>query len=130
MEVRPAQEDELAPAMTAFDAGGLAVAAGDARRAIGAGRLLVAAEEGRLLGALLLEPRDDGAEIDAVAVLPGRRGQGIGTALVRAAADHHGRLVAEFDPRVRPFWASLGFEIGPADDPDRLLGVHEPPAES
>ena len=125
MEVRAAAEGELAAAMTAFDAGGLAVDAGDARRAIRAGGLLVAVQEGRVLGTLLLEPRAAGAEIDAVAVLPGRRGQGIGTALVRAAAERHGRLVAAFDPRVRPFWAALGFEIGPAEEPGRLVGVLE-----
>ena len=68
---------------------------------------LVAAVEGRLLGALVL----DGEEIVAVAVRPGRRGQGVGTALVEAAAARRERLTADFDPEVRPFYESLGFKI-------------------
>ena len=71
------------------------------------GTTLVAAVEGRLLGALVL----DGEEIVAVAVRPGRRGQRIGTALVEAAADRRERLTAGFDPGMRPFYESLGFEI-------------------
>ena len=71
------------------------------------GTTLVAAVEGRLLGALVL----DGEEIVAVAVRPGRRGQGVGTALVEAAADRRERLTAGFDPGVRPFYESLDFEI-------------------
>ena len=111
--------------MTAFDAGGLSVRVRDARSAIDGGRLLVATAGGRVIGGLLLEPTERGAAIEAVAVLPGRRGRGIGTALIRAAADRHGRLVAGFDARVRPFWASLGFEIQAADAPGRFVGVLE-----
>ncbi|MDZ7701004.1 MAG: GNAT family N-acetyltransferase [Halobacteriales archaeon] len=124
MEVRPATDGELPAAMTAFDGGGLAVAAERVRAGIGDGRVLAAVEADRLLGALLLEPHTapDTAEIEAVAVRPGRRGQGIGTALVAAAAERHERLVAGFDPRVEPFWASLGFEIEPGDGADRLIG--------
>jgi GNAT superfamily N-acetyltransferase len=71
------------------------------------GTTLVAAVEGRILGALVL----DGEEIVAVAVRPGRRGQGIGTALVEAAAARRERLTAGFDSGIRPFYESLGFEI-------------------
>lgn len=75
-------------------------------------------EGDRVLGALVL----DGREILAVAVRRRRRGQGIGTALVDAAGQGRDRLVADFDGRVRPFWASLGFEISPTED-GRYLGV-------
>jgi GNAT superfamily N-acetyltransferase len=71
------------------------------------GTILVAREDGRTLGALVL----DDAEIDAVAVRPGRRGQGVGSALVTAAAERRSELVAEFDPGIRPFYESLGFDI-------------------
>lgn len=71
------------------------------------GTVLVAREDGRILGALVL----DGSEIDAVAVRPGRRGSGIGSALIEAAADRRPELAAEFDPGVRPFYESLGFDI-------------------
>ncbi len=81
---------------------------------------LVADEEGRVLGTLVL----DGEEIVAVAVRRSRRGQGIGTALVETAATRRGRLVAEFRDRERPFYASLGFDIEPADEDGRLRGVY------
>ncbi|MCY4729494.1 GNAT family N-acetyltransferase [Natronomonas gomsonensis] len=69
--------------------------------------VLVAREDDRVLGALVL----NGTEIDAVAVRPGRRGSGIGSALVEAAADQRPELTAEFDLGVRPFYESLGFDI-------------------
>nr|WP_202932677.1 GNAT family N-acetyltransferase [Halorussus salinus] len=63
------------------------------------------------------------AHIDAVAVRRARRGQGIGSALVRAAAERHARLTAEFDPGVRPFYDALDFSIAPVEgDSDRLRG--------
>ena len=81
------------------------------------GTTLIAAVEGRLLGALVL----DGEEIVAVAVRPGRRGQGVGTALVEAAAARRERLTADFDLEVRPFYESLGFDVECADG--RCRGV-------
>ena len=71
------------------------------------GTVLVARDDGRILGALVL----DGTEIDAVAVRPGRRGQGVGSALVEAAAERRSELTAEFDPGVRPFYESVEFDI-------------------
>ncbi len=84
------------------------------------GVLVAFADEGAptVLGALVL----DGDRIAAVAVRPGRRGQGIGTALVEAAADRRDRLVADFHPGVEPFWRSLGFEIDRRSD-GRRRGV-------
>lgn len=82
---------------------------------------LVAVAENRVLGALAL----DGNEIVAVAVRPGRRGQGVGTALVEAAAECRPRLVARFDDRVHAFYEALGFEIEPATQSDRYCGVRE-----
>jgi GNAT superfamily N-acetyltransferase len=70
------------------------------------------------LGALVL----DGERVAAVAVRRGRRGQGIGTALVAAAAERRERLVADCDPAVAPFWRSLGFEIERRSD-GRRRGV-------
>lgn len=76
-------------------------------------------EEGRVLGALILE----GEEITAVAVRRRRRDQGIGTALVEAASRRRDRLVATFDPGVCPFWESLGFETSRLGESDRYRGV-------
>lgn len=111
--------------MTVLDAGLLATDAEEVATAIDAGRVLVAADEGSITGALLLDDRvpTDGARIEAVAVRPGRRGQGIGTALVEAAAERYGRLAAEFDAGVRPFWASLGFDVQRSTVPGRYVGL-------
>jgi GNAT superfamily N-acetyltransferase len=119
MEISEATAETLPSVMTVFDGAMLATDVAAVRAAIDRGELLVATAEGRVLGACLLA----GEVIEAVAVRRARRDQGIGRALVEAAADRRERLVAEFDPRVRPFWASLGFEIEPADDPERYRGV-------
>jgi len=78
--------------------------------------------DGTVLGALVL----DGDRIDAVAVRRNRRGQGIGTALVEAAAARRERLVAEFDAGVRPFYECLGFAVESRTKTDRFRGVRPP----
>lgn len=118
MHVREAREADLPVLLNVLDAGLLQVTPEQVRQ----GTALVAVEEGRVLGALVL----DGEEVVAVAVRPSRRGQGIGRGLVAAAAERRPRLVAEFDPRVRPFYESLGFAIQNAGEEDRLLGVLDP----
>lgn len=68
----------------------------------------------------------DAMHVDAVAVRRARRDRGVGSALVREAAARPPRLTAEFDPAVRPFYESLGFEVAPvAGADDRLRGVFE-----
>jgi GNAT superfamily N-acetyltransferase len=81
----------------------VAIAAGDRRPAAG----------GAVLGALVL----DGRTVEALAVRPRRRGQGIGSALVRAARDRvDGSVNAVFDARLRLFYEQLGFTIEPAGE--------------
>jgi GNAT superfamily N-acetyltransferase len=87
------------------------------------GDVLVAVDDGRILGAGVLEP-DGGAHVRAIAVRPRRRGQGIGRAMLEAAAKRHGRLTADFGERVAGFYESLGFEIEP--DGERYVGSWEP----
>jgi GNAT superfamily N-acetyltransferase len=71
----------------------------------------------RVLGACTLDVqgdgggRDDTAHIDAIAVRRRRRDQGVGSALVQAAAERWPRLTAEFDADHRPFYESLGFDV-------------------
>jgi len=50
------------------------------------------------------------------------RDQGIGTALVTAAAGRRDELFAEFDPGVAPFWEAVGFETEPAGESGRRRG--------
>ena len=129
--VRPASVAELPDVLNVLDGAALETDTGRLRGAIDGEALLVAVADGdRILGALVL----DGAEITAVAVRRRRRDQGIGTALVEAAATRRTRLVAEFDARVRAFWERVGFEIRPLDvvrpadavrGRSRLRGVRE-----
>ena len=103
VRVREAAPGEATTARSVLDGAMLEVDPETFERSL----LLVAVAGGRVLGALVL----DGAEIAAVAVRPGRRGQGIGTALVEAAAARRPAVTAGFDPSVRPFYESLGFEV-------------------
>jgi len=121
--IRAARVDELPDVLNVIDGAALETDTGRLRGAIDRGAVLVAVADGeRVLGALVL----DGERVTAVAVRPRRRGQGIGTALVEAAASRRDRLVAEFDPRVRPFWEALGFAIRPADGPSTVDGGFGP----
>ena len=103
--VGPAREGERATALSIVDMAGLQVD----REAVMAGErdVLVAVTDGRVLGALVL----DDERVEAVAVRPGRQGQGIGSALVAAAAARRERLVAEFDANVAEFYEKMGFDI-------------------
>lgn len=117
--VREATAGDLPDVRNVVDGAALRVGVDDLRESIARGDVLVAVTEGRVLGAVVL----DGDRVAAVAVRRGRRDQGIGTTLVEAATERRGRLVTAFDARVRPFWESLGADIGPAGEPERYRGV-------
>ncbi|ELZ75990.1 GNAT family N-acetyltransferase [Haloferax larsenii] len=121
--VREGTPDELVAVMRILDAGLLEATAEEIRETLAAGDCLVADDSGRVVGALVL----DGDYVDSVAVSPSRRGRGIGTTLVRDALARRGRLVADFDERVRPFYESLGFDID--EGGDQLRGVRDESSE-
>lgn len=112
MNVREARPEERLTVRSIFD-----VAMLDVPNLL-ACELLVAAEDGRVLGAAAVEAEAIGApgEVHAIAVRPRRRGQGIGTALVHEAETRWDPVVAEFDERVRPFYERLEFSIEPVGD--------------
>lgn len=123
MRVREARPGEHAAAMAVLDAAMLDTGAASVRERIPRDVLVAVAGDdartSRVLGALVLA----GDEVEAVAVRPGRRGQGIGTALVEAAARRRDRLTAEFHADLRPFYEKLGFAVEPvADEEGRLRG--------
>nr|WP_224270725.1 GNAT family N-acetyltransferase [Haloprofundus salinisoli] len=93
--------------MRVLDGAVLELDAESVRRRLGTDSVLVAERSGHVVGALV---RDDD-HVDAVAVRRQHRAAGVGTALVRDALSRTGHLTAEFDPRVREFYESLGFEI-------------------
>lgn len=144
VEVRAATADDSLGVCRVLDAAMLEVRE-DLSARIAAGDVLIAENaensnrDAPVLGALVLVPYDraavagdqhekhtDAVHIDAVAVRRARRGRGVGSALVQAAAERTPRLTAEFDPSVRPFYESLGFEIeAVTGDGDRLRGIYE-----
>ena len=122
MRVREATPEERAAVLNVLD--GAMLATERVRDRIEAGDVLVALSENgeRVLGALVL----DSNHIEAIAVRRRRRGQGIGTTLVEAAAERRERLIAEFDADVCPFYEQLGFSIEPAEPDRRFRGEYHP----
>ena len=134
MRVRLATPDDHLTVLRIVNGAMLEIDAGAVEQAIDAGNVLVAAAENRVLGTAVLEPKgaseptETSAHIDAIAVRRARRGQGIGRELVEFAAERFGTLTAECDPRVRPFYESLGFDIEERvaeDGRERLRGSFE-----
>ena len=119
MDVHAARSADLAAVMNVLDGAALAVEAATVRERIADGEVLVATDESRVLGALVL----DESHVEAVAVRRSRRGQGVGTELVAsAAAGTDGPLTAAFDAQVKPFYESLDFAIEPAEETGRFRG--------
>ncbi|WP_254425848.1 GNAT family N-acetyltransferase [Haloprofundus sp. MHR1] len=105
--IRVADGDELVDVMRVLDGAVLELDAETVEAGLGTDSVLVAERGGHVVGALV---RDDD-HVEAVAVRRQHRAEGIGGALVRDALSRTGHLTAEFDPRVREFYESLGFEI-------------------
>lgn len=122
MSVRSATADDLLPVMRLLDGAHLEADIDAIRSRVGSGDVLLYANDGPPAGVVVL----DGGTVEAVAVRRGRRDQGIGRTLVEAARERRGRLTAEFDGRVRPFYASLGFDIHELEGTaDRYRGVFD-----
>lgn len=130
MQVHPAIPEQHAELLSILDAAALQTDSEQTREAIEQGEVFVAVPERQsdsltrsgsppVLGTLVL----DESKITAIAVRPGRRGQGIGRALVAHAQQSRTQIVAEFDPSVRPFWSAVGFELSEQSETDRLSGV-------
>lgn len=105
--VREADSEAFLAVVRLLEGALLEIALEEVRGAIESNDVLVAVEDDAVRGALLL----DDSHVEAIAVRRTHRGKGIGSALVRAAADREGELTAEFDPGVREFYEALGFEI-------------------
>jgi sulfur carrier protein ThiS len=127
VRVRVADAADLLDVMRTLDGAMLAVDADAVRDRIDSGAVLVATMDDRPVGALVR----DGDRVTAVATRRRHRDRGVGSALIAAALETRGRLVAAFDPDVRPFYASLGFDIeAVAGEDGRLRGtLREPPRD-
>ena len=120
IEIRHGRESDLLDALRILEGAMLKIGASQIRKRTESGEMLVAEIDGRIVGALVR----DGEHVEAIAVRPRRRGQGIGSALVEAAEGRWTPLVAEFDSRVKPFYEALGFEVESLDD-GRFRGVRQ-----
>lgn len=111
MDVRDATADDLLGVLSVLDAAMLQTDKSTVERRIDAGTALVAVEDGRILGACVCVPRSRGAHVEAIAVRQRRRDQGIGSAMIDAATERWGRLTADFDPHLKPFYETFGFDL-------------------
>lgn len=111
MLVRAASTRDHLGVMQVVDGAMLELSAETVERRIESERVLVADDDNRIVGALVAAAREEGAHVEAVAVRTRRRGQGIGSALVEAAAERWTPLTVAFDERVEPFYAALDFDI-------------------
>lgn len=121
MDVREARPDELPAVLNVLDGAALETDYDRVRDRMAVGDVLVAVPDDdpeRVLGACVL----DGERIDAIAVRRQRRGQGIGTELVRRARRDRARLIAAFDAGAVPFYESLGFDVRRIAE-DRYAGL-------
>ncbi|MGB9986896.1 GNAT family N-acetyltransferase [Salarchaeum japonicum] len=121
VDVRPAVARDPLGVMRVLDGAMLDVDSETVERRIAADGVFVADDDRRIVGALLTVPRETGAHIEAIAVRRARRDSGIGSRLVAAAAERWRPLTADFRGNVRPFYASLGFEI--EEQGDRYRGT-------
>lgn len=126
IRIRPATSAELVGVRNVLDGAALCVERSLSDAIAEQAVFVAVSERETVLGAVVLA----GREITAIAVRPGRRGQGIGTGLVDAA--EHGiksgdaggnrrSLVAEFDAGVADFWKHVGFTCEEID-PGRFRG--------
>lgn len=140
ISIREGQPGEAAALLAILDAAALQTDLETLRHALRAGTVLVATRAGSdasdvVLGVVVAPHSEQTtsrgpvsnryAVITAIAVRPGVRGRGIGTALVEGLCETHDRLEAHFDPAVRPFWESLGFETTTLTAADRISGEYE-----
>ncbi|MFP4530671.1 MAG: GNAT family N-acetyltransferase [Halodesulfurarchaeum sp.] len=112
MIVEKARPADLAAVMNVFDGADPEVTKETVAEHIDRGEVLVArSKRGTVLASLVGRPRERDVRIEPIAVRPGRRGQGIGTLLLRDAAERWGRLTASFERELAPFYRQAGFEI-------------------
>lgn len=143
--IRRAEAKDFLAVMRVLDGANLESDASVVERRIDDGLVLVAADAGHVIGALVAVPlaefesddaveadeadaesadeasgessddAESGAHVEAVAVRLRRRGQGIGTALMRDAAERWRPLTADFYPGLSGFYEKLEFDIEKRD---------------
>lgn len=110
--VRPAENGEATAVIGLLDAALLAFDREAVRERIAGEAVRVAVHEETIRGAIVL----DGDHIEAIAVRPRYRRQGIGRALVGAVGADHPVLTATCDRDELGFYEALGFEVTEQSD--------------
>lgn len=117
MIVRRARTEDLPAVMNVLDGADLAVSPALVEEHLETDHVLVSeSESGTVVGALVAVPRPSGAHVEGIAVRPRRRGQGVGSALLEAAAARWDRVTADFEPRLGEFYRSNGFLVTSTGD--------------
>lgn len=135
MVVRCAAPDEFPEVMSILEGALLEVCGDSVRSAIQSELVLVYVECDRILGVVVSqtgpvmlggfeEEVDAEIHIEAIAVRPNRRNQGIGRELVEELLACYGSATVTFEENAKPFYQSLDVSILTTDD-DAYLGVLE-----
>jgi N-acetylglutamate synthase-like GNAT family acetyltransferase len=74
-------------------------------------RFLIAEDGGRIVGVAQIKPHSDGSrELASLAVIPDRRGEGIGSALIRTClAREQGPVYLMCQPELESYYSRFGF---------------------
>lgn len=135
MVVRYAAPGEFPEVMSILEAALLEVRGDSVRAAIQSESVLVYAECNRILGVVVSQTdpvrvgefdAEDNASIhiEAIAVRPNRRNQGIGRELIEELLACYGSATVTFEENAKPFYQSLDVSILTTDD-DAYFGVLE-----
>lgn len=117
MTIRTGRPEERPAIMNVLDGADLAVSPTRVEELLATDHVLVSeSESGTVIGALVAVPRSSGAHVEGIAVRPGRRGQGVGSALLEAAAARWDRVTADFEPGLGEFYRTNGFEVTSTGD--------------
>lgn len=126
-EIQAADSSHIRVVKALCDAGMLDISLQTIQTQTAADNVLIAVDADRIIGTCVLVPRegDLGAHIEALAVRRRRQGQGIGSALVRAASNRYETLTADFSPHLRDFYEALDFTVIKAGE-NRYRGILRP----
>ena len=123
VSIRPAAEDEAIDVIRLFEGALLTVDFDTLRDAIAHGAVFVAVRADYLVGAVYLDCDREPPHIEAIAVHPSHRRDGIGGQLLGYVVTQYGSVTAAFDSELRPFYESIGCTIEPFSAADGAGGI-------
>lgn len=133
MGVRIAKPDEVPEIMSILEGGLLEVSSDEIRAAVQLELVRVYVDSTRIIGVVVTRPTHDwsseeypdaGIHIDAIAVRPNRRNQGIGRELIEEILACHDSATVTFEGHAKPFYRALNVSILKREN-NTYLGVLE-----